>query len=57
MLIRYRFSRDTIRGGETVTVEGFLARDGSRLANGKTVKLSDGRVFNGASSSDLGSTK
>jgi primosomal replication protein N len=37
MLIRYRFRRDTIRVGETVTVEGFLARDGSKLANGKTV--------------------
>jgi hypothetical protein len=57
MLIRYRFSRDTLKLGEIVTVEGFLARDGTKLANAKTVKFPDGRVVNGASSSDLGSTK
>jgi hypothetical protein len=57
MLIRYKFRRDTLRIGDLLTVEGFLARDGSKLANAKTIKFPDGRAFNGASSSDLGSTK
>ena len=57
MLIRYKFRSDTLRIGDVLTVEGFLARDGSKLANAKTIKFPDGRVFSGASSSDLGSTK
>jgi hypothetical protein len=56
MLIRYKFTKNTISIGETVTIEGFLAKDGSALANAKIIKLADGRVFS-AGSSDLGNTK
>ena len=50
-LIRRGWSRNSLKIGEPVTVEGFLAKDGSNLANSSTVKLSDGRrVFAGSSS-------
>ena len=50
-LIRRGWTRNSLKIGEPVTVEGFLAKDGSNLANSSTVKLSDGRrVFAGSSS-------
>ena len=56
-LIRYRWARDTLKIGDVVTVEGYLARDGSNLANAKTVKFPDGRLVNAGSSSDLAQTR
>ncbi len=56
-LIRYRWGRDTMQVGDQITVEGYLARDGSNLANAKTVTFADGRVVNAGSSSDLSSTR
>lgn len=56
-LIRYRWGRDTMKVGDRITVEGYLARDGSNLANAKTVTFPDGRVVNAGSSSDLRSTR
>lgn len=56
-LIRYRWGRDTLKIGDRITVEGYLARDGSNLANAKTVTFPDGRVVNAGSSSDLRSTR
>ena len=50
-LIRRGWTRNSLKIGEQVTVEGFLAKDGSNLANSTTVKLGDGRrVFAGSSS-------
>ena len=56
-LIRYGFKRDSIHVGEQVTVDGYLARDGSKTANAKTVKFTDGRTVNAGSSRDLDTTK
>jgi len=56
-LIRYGFKRDSLKPGDQVTVDGYLARDGSKTANAKTVKFSDGRTVNAGSSSDLDNTK
>jgi len=56
-LIRYAWKRDSLKIGDMVTVEGYLAKDGSKLANAKTVKFSDGRVVNAGSSNDLANTK
>ena len=56
-LIRYGWKRDSMKVGESVTVEGYLARDGSKTANAKTVKFNDGRTVNAGSSSDLDTTK
>src|SRR5262245_18251070 len=45
-LIPYSWKRDTLKIGDTVPVEGYLAKDGSKMANAKSVKFADGRVFN-----------
>jgi len=38
--------------GDTVTVEGSLARDGTKLANARVVTTEDGRRLGAASSGD-----
>ena len=55
-LIRRGWTRNSLKIGEPVTVEGFLAKDGSNLANSTTVKLSDGRRVFAGSSSESGTT-
>jgi len=44
--------RDTMKIGDTVTVNGALARDGSKRANARTVTTADGRTLGAASSGD-----
>jgi hypothetical protein len=49
-LMRRGWSRNSLKVGESVTVNGSLAKDGSNLANAQTVTLSDGKkVFAGSS--------
>lgn len=48
-LIRLGWSRDAIKIGDVITVDGFLARDGSQLANAKTVLLNGKKMFAGSS--------
>ena len=53
MLIRRGWSRNSLKVGESVTVSGSLAKDGSNLANASTVTLSNGKkVFAGSSGGD-----
>src|SRR5262245_37885286 len=48
ILLRNGWTRNAIKIGETVTVTGSLAKDGSNLANATAVTLADGkRVFAG----------
>ena len=48
-LMRLGWSPKTLKPGDTVSVTGFAARDGSNLANAQNVTLPDGRkVFAGA---------
>jgi hypothetical protein len=42
-LYRAGWRRDSVKIGDLVVVEGWLARDGSKLANMGTVTMSDGR--------------
>jgi len=44
-LIRLGWTRDAMKVGDVVTIEGHLARDGSRLANARTVLLADKKMF------------
>ena len=44
--------RETMKIGDTVTVNGALARDGSRRANARTVTTADGRTLGAASSGE-----
>jgi hypothetical protein len=50
MLYRNGWRIDSLKAGDQVTVDGWLAKDGSNLANMRTVTLSDGRTVFGASS-------
>ena len=53
VLKRNGWRRDSLKEGDQVTVEGSLARDGSKMANAKAVTLSDGkRVLTGSSGGD-----
>jgi uncharacterized protein DUF6152 len=50
ILLRNGWTRNSIKVGENVTINGSLAKDGSNLANASTVTLADGkRVFAGSS--------
>jgi hypothetical protein len=49
-LMRRGWNRNSIKVGEQITVDGFLAKDGSPTANGTQVKTADGRIFGAASS-------
>jgi hypothetical protein len=50
ILIRRGWKRTDLKIGESVTVNGSLAKDGSSMVNASTVTLSDGkRVFAGSS--------
>jgi hypothetical protein len=49
-LTRNGWSKDSLRADSQVTIEGFLAKDGSKTCNMRTVTLPDGRsVFAGTS--------
>ena len=53
ILMRNGWTRNALKVGESVTVKGSLAKDGSNLLNATTVTLSDGkRVFAGSSGGD-----
>jgi hypothetical protein len=55
LLLRNGWRRDTIKPGDMITVSGSAAKDGSNLANARTVKTIDGkRVFNAGSSGEPG---
>jgi hypothetical protein len=49
VLTRQGWRRDSLKVGDTVTVEAYMAKDGSNLANARRVTLADGRkVFAGS---------
>ena len=55
VLVRNGWSRKSLKPGDEVTVQGSLAKDGSKMANARAVVLTDGRkVFAGSSGGDGG---
>ena len=48
---------DSLKIGDQVTVEGYLAKDGARMANARSVSLADGRKVFAGSSADGNPTK
>lgn len=51
VLVRNGWNRHSLKVGDQVTVEGSQAKDGSQMANARTVILADGRkVFAGSAS-------
>jgi len=49
-LYRIGWKKGSLTVGQEVTVNGYLARDGSPTANANSIKLPDGTVFGAASS-------
>ena len=58
-LIRRGVTKATLPIGETVTVDGYRAKDGTPTVNGRQIKMSDGRtLFTGSSNTGApGETK
>lgn len=52
VLVRQGWSRHTLKVGDQITVEGSQAKDGSQMANARTVTLSDGKKVFAFSPSD-----
>ena len=51
-LIRQGWKRDSLKVGDTVTMEGSLARDGSPLVNARVVTVEGRKLFAGSSGGD-----
>jgi Family of unknown function (DUF6152) len=53
VLVRNGWTRKSLNVGDEVVIEGSAAKDGSKMANARVVKLADGRrVFAGSSGGD-----
>jgi len=49
-LYRHGFTKDTVKAGTVIVVQGYLAKDGDNRANGRDVTLPDGqKLFLGSS--------
>jgi hypothetical protein len=53
-LSRGGFKRGDIKIGDTLIVDGYLAKDGSHLMDARRVTLPNGRIVSGASAGDGG---
>lgn len=53
-LSRRGWKRDDLKVGDVVIVEGYLAKDGSKLADGRRITLPSGRSLYGGSPGDGG---
>ena len=53
VLLKQGWTKNSLKEGDKVTVEGSAAKDSSNSANARSVKLADGRrVFGGSSAPD-----
>jgi hypothetical protein len=53
-LRRQGWGKDSLKAGDTVTVDGFMAKNGSNHVNGRTVTLPGGKRVFGGSADDGG---
>ena len=53
-LMRRGWTRNSLKPGDTISVEGYMAKDGSKLANARNVVLGDGRKVFAGSNDDGG---
>jgi hypothetical protein len=53
-LSRRGFKKGDIKLGDTLVVDGYLAKDGSHLMDARRVTLPDGRIVSGGSAGDGG---
>lgn len=54
VLYRSGWRRDSLKEGDEIVIDGFLAKDGSHTMNARTVKTPDGRSFFAGTSTDGG---
>jgi uncharacterized protein DUF6152 len=57
LLRKLGWKLDSLKIGEQVSVEGYLAKDGAKMANARKVILSDGRSVFAGSSADGNPTR
>ena len=57
LLRKLGWRQDSLKIGDQVSVEGYLAKDGSKMANARKVTLADGRSVFAGSSADGSPTK
>jgi hypothetical protein len=53
-LSRRGFQRGDIKTGDTITIDGFLAKNGSHLIDARRITLASGKVIYGGSAGDGG---
>ena len=57
VLLREGWNRNSVKEGDEVTIDGAVAKDGSKRCNSRSVNLADGRkVFAGSSEDSAGGT-
>ena len=56
-LMRKGWTRNSLKPGDVVTVDGYRAKDGSNLGNARTINLADGRKVFAGSADDGAPTK
>ena len=57
VLLREGWTRNSVKEGDEVTIDGAVAKDGSKRCNSRSVNLTDGRkVFAGSSEDSAGGT-
>ena len=55
VLLRQGWTRNSVKEGDEVTIDGAVAKDGSKRCNSRSVNLADGRkVFAGSSEDSAG---
>src|SRR5262249_22271877 len=57
MLRKLGWRQDSLKIGEQVSVEGYLAKDGAKMANGRKVTLAAGRSVFAGYSADVNTSK
>ncbi|HYR86494.1 MAG TPA: DUF6152 family protein [Terriglobia bacterium] len=57
LLRKLGWKQDSLKIGEQVSVEGYLAKDGAKMANARKVTLADGRNIFAGSSADGNPTR
>ena len=56
-LMRRGWTRNSLKPGDNISVEGYTAKDGSHLVNARTVSLADGRKIFAGAAEDGGPSK
>jgi uncharacterized protein DUF6152 len=57
LLRKLGWRQDSLKIGDQVSVEGYLAKDGAKMANARKITLADGRKVFAGSSADGSPTK